>query len=55
MAKTARVFGPEASGPIRTDANVKPKHFAFERDRKVATIRLNRPERKKERPVFEGD
>ena len=46
MAKTARVFGPEASGPIKTDADIKPQHFAFEQDGKVATIRLNRPERK---------
>ena len=46
MAKTARVFGPEASGPIKSDADIKPKHFAFEQDGKVATIRLNRPERK---------
>jgi len=46
MAKTARVFGPEASGPIKSDADIKPKHFAFEQNGKVATIRLNRPERK---------
>jgi len=46
MAKTARVFGLETSGPIKTDADIKPKHFAFEQDGKVATIRLNRPERK---------
>ncbi len=46
MAKTPRTFGPEASGPIKTAADIKPKHFGWRQEGKVAVISLNRPERK---------
>lgn len=46
MAKTARVFGPEASGPVKKLADIKPKHFGWEVDGKVAVVAFNRPERK---------
>ncbi len=46
MAKTPRTFGPEASGPIKKAADIKPKHFGWRLEGKVAIVSLNRPERK---------
>ena len=46
MAKSARVFGPEASGPVKSVADIKPKHFGWRQEGKVAVISFNRPERK---------
>ena len=46
MAKTPRTFGPEASGPIKKAADIKPKHFGWRLEGKVAIVALNRPERK---------
>ena len=46
MAKSARVFGPEASGPVKSVADIQPRSFSWRQDGKVAVISFNRPERK---------
>ncbi len=46
MPKTATKFASAGAGVPRTGAEIKPRHFGWQVDGKVATITLNRPERK---------
>lgn len=46
MPKTATKFASAGAGAPRTGAEIKPRHFGWQVDGKVATITLNRPERK---------